>query len=879
MNFLKPLFEYVSRLFRRSSLYNRMDDEIRFHLEEHEAELLKQGMSPKEARIAALKEFGHVDAVREDCQESWGILWLETTILDFKYAIRQMVKLSGFTALIILTLALGIGACTTIFSVMQATILNPLPVKDQDRLFLLWENNPDRNITEFSVSFSNYIDYRDQTESLDGILALRGSSATVIIDDTPERLESIQITAGAMKVFGWNPVLGREFNEDEDQEGAPRVTMISESFWKSRFLEDPNIIGTRMTIDRESYEVIGVYSDDTFVINGPIHIWKPLIYNPNRDERDNHDLMVCGRLKNGVSLQQAQADMDSIAEGLRKTYPDVNKGWGAYLEPLYDEFVPKEIRTGMVVLFSAVGMLLLIACANVANLLLSRATTREKEIAVRVALGAKRGRVVRQLLSESGLYCFMGTLAGVFMSFWGVKLVHAFAPANLPRAAFISLDWKALAFAVLICVATVVLSGLVPALKGSKANPASALGGGLRAIGAAPSKGRMRSGLVVFQLALSLCLVAGAGLLIKSFKQLQNIDPGFNATDVLTFRITPNGSSYGDDQARSHFYQNMIDRIEALPGVSVAGMTSSVPFGPGRTSLNVFSVSPSELNPEESIQSAWRIVSPKYFDTMKISIAEGRVFTRFDIQGNESVMVISQELADQFWHGESALGKQLNPGGGDNHYTVIGVVGNARISNLTRSKNPTMFFSSWQWWWWDTMNFVVRTNQASESMISEIREIVHDIDPAQPVFDFQTMEHFVDTQVQTPRLSSWLLGIFASVALILASVGVYGVIASTVSQSTNEIGVRMALGAKRKEIVSMILKQGTWLLALGLGIGSLITWQFSRLMQSQLYGVETNDMTTHAAAAIALGLAAIAASLAPVLRATKIDPMRALRME
>ncbi|EDY84865.1 efflux ABC transporter, permease protein [Verrucomicrobiia bacterium DG1235] len=858
---------------------DELDAEIAHHLELLAAEYEAEGMAPEEARRAARKRFGGVEHLKEDCRDNWGVLWVEATLRDLRFAMRQMTKLPGFTALIILTLALGIGTSTTIFSVAQSTVLAPLPISDQDRVFILWENHHERGIRQFSVSVPNFEDFRERAETVDGLVALRGFSATLLDGDTPERFEGTEISAGAMALLGWKPVVGREFLPDEDQHGAAKVAMISEVLWRERYGADASIVGRLIEINREEHEIVGVFGKDTFVLNTEVHIWRPMAADLKSENRSNHMLTVCGRLKKGVSLEQSQAEMEGIAASLEEAYPDSNEGWGVTLEPIYEAFVPADLRRGMLVLFSAVGMLLLIACANVANLLLSRGSVRAKEVAVRVALGAGRPRVIRHMMTESAVYCFLGTLVGLVFTIWGVALVRGFAPSNLPRVSEISIDARTFVFSAVACMATIVLSGLFPALRLSESEPARSLGGAAKSTGGAPSKGRIRSGLVVLQLALSLSLVAGAGLLIKSFKRLQEVDPGFNASGVHTFRVTPDRGRYGDAESRSLFYQNMIDRIEALPGVSMAGMTSSVPYGPGTTSLNVFSADPSALEPEDSVQADWRIVSPKYFDTMEIPLIEGRVFTRFDTNRGEPVMLISKELADRFWPGESALGKRLKPGGGDNWNRVVGVVGDARIRSLSEDPSPAMFFSSWQWWGWDTMSFVIRGNGEPETMVLEIRSIVQEIDPSQPVFDFQTLDQYVSTQIQSPRLNSWLLGIFAAMALSLAVIGVYGVVASAVSQRTSEIGLRMALGARRGQVSAMILKEGGWLLAFGIGIGSLLSWQFARLMQSQLFEVSPSDLSTNLFAVIVLGLAGLLATVLPVMRASRIEPMAALRVE
>lgn len=858
---------------------DELDAEMEHHLELLAEEYERAGLSPEKARRAARARFGGVEHLKEECQESWGVLWLEALSRDVSFALRQMMKLPAFTATVVFTLALGIGACVTIFSVMQATVLKPLPVVDQDSLVMLRETNRELDIESFSVSVPNFTDFRDRSQSVDGLFAARVFSATLMDGGAPVRLEGKEITAGHMKTLGWKPVRGREFLPEEDRPGANRVAMISESLWRSRYVKDPDIVGRSININDEPHEVVGIFSDDTLLFGRDVHLWRPMAASAAAEDRGDHRLTVVGRLKPGVSLEQAQADMETIAAVLAKTYQESNQGWSVRLVPIYDQLIEPSVRRGMVILLAAVGMLLLIACANVANLLLSRAVAREREISMRMALGASRLRIARQLLSECALYCSLGTVAGLVMSIWGVALVRRFAPQGLPRAESIAVDFRAIAFAAVACAAAVILSGLIPALRGTRTGAVAALGSATRIVGGAPSKGRLRSALVVVQLALSLCLVAGAGLLIKSFQRLQDVDPGYDATGVFTFRISPDRSVYGHEADRTALYRKLIEGIDELPGIASVGMTSAIPLGPGSTALNVFSVDPSAIDPDKSIQAAWRIISPRYLDTIGVPLVAGRLFNRFDTSEGEPVVILSRELARQFWPEESALGKRVNPGGGDNYYTVVGVVEDARLTNLKGEPDFTMYFSAWQWWGWDTMAFAARSDLPFGTLGPAVRRLVKEIDPAQPIFALGAMEQYVDAQIQAPRLNSWLLSIFAGIALLLASVGVYGVVASSVSQRSNEIGVRMALGARRSQITAMVLRQGLLLLGLGLGLGGIASWQFSALARSQLFQVEAADPVAHVVAALILAGAAVVATVLPALRATRIEPARALRME
>lgn len=879
IGYLYRLSARFKALFQKGSLDKDFREEIAFHLESLEEEFVQRGMSRGEARKKARIELGGIEQTRELQRETRSALWLENLVMDVRFGFRQIFKAPGFALIVVAALAIGVGACTTIFSVIESTMIRPLPVRDQDKLFVLWENHPERGIERFSVSYPNFRDYRDLSELAVDVVAMRGASATVNLDGYPERLEAMQVSPGILQVIGWNLLKGRDFLPGEAETGAAKVVMVGEGFWRNKLGGRADVIGTRIQIDRDSYEVVGVFSDESHQFNGEVEIWFPLVFRENRDSRDNHDLTVCVRLEDGVSAEQAQAEMDTIAAQLREMYPESNEGWGVYLESFESVITPKEVKVGLIILLAGVGVLLLITCANVSNLLLSRISLRGREISVRMALGAKRSRIVRQLLSEIGIYCVLGAVVGTILSFWGVAIVRMFAPTSMMRTESLSVNWLSLLFAVAVCLFALVVSGIVPALRGAKSGSSSSLGTGGRVLGSIASDGKLRSGLVVLQLALSLTLVVGAALLASSLWKLQQVDLGYQTEGVLTFRITPDQEAYGTGEKRTQFFEEGLRRLKALPGVRSVGISSAVPFGPGRTGLNVFSEDPSAVDPEDSIQSAWRIVSPRYFNTVGIPLLEGRTFERFDDWQGEPTMIISESLAKRFWPEESALGKRLNPGGGDGIYTVVGVVGEARLGSITSDSSPSMYFSLWNWWGWHTMNFVVRSDGDLDALIPAIREVVKEIDPNQPVFEFNHLDAYLSEQYKLPRLNSWLLGLFAFAALFLAAIGVYGVMASSVDQRSNEIGIRAALGAKRAEIFAMILRQGLVLLAIGLVIGGLLAWQVTRLIQPHLFGVQGGFVSVYVLSGLVLAGATLLALLRPSLKAIRMHPMDSLRVE
>lgn len=878
MGSLKSLWIGLRALFRRHETESDLDEEMRFHLEMQIEHNLAQGLSAREAKRAALVAFGGVDQAKEASRDAWGLRFITDLGRDFRLGLRSLHRSPGFSITAIITLGIGIGACAVMFSVIQSVMLKPLGVREQDRLVYFWENNPKLGITSFSQSVPNFADYRDQAKSFEALIGINATNVNLSDpNQRPVQARSVAITAGFSQVFGWPLVLGREFTAAEDQPGGPKVILLSESLWRERYHADTAILSRSIDINREPHQVIGVISDAANFFEN-VDLWQPLAPDPTRVSRDDHWLTVIGRLAPGVSVAQAQSEADAIATGLRETHPETMDGWGAYLEPLYDEHVPAELSHSLIILFAAVGLLLLIACANVANLLLSQALARDQELAIRTALGASRWQIMRQLLCEAAALALGGTALSLLLSAWGISLLRRFTPADtLPRGEEIALDPSGLLFTAAVGIVTVFVAGLIPAVRLSRTAPGQSLGAATRTIGFSARKSRTRSALVVIQVALSLVLVVGAGWLLKSYHHLKNTDAGYNRSGALTFQITPDSTAYSADETRLGFYDRIKAEINTLPGVTHTAISSGLPFGSGTTSLNVFTPDPSALSPADSIQSSWRIIDEDYFRVMQIPLVAGRTFTATD-NGDAPAIIISRQLAERFWPRESAVGKRVSPGGGDDYYEVVGVVEDIRLTDLTGvSERPQMYIPLRHWTGWPTMSFAVRTPMDPATLTSSIREVIQSIDAEQPVYDFNTLSGLSQRATLNPQFQSRLLGAFATIALILAAIGIYAVMQTIVTQRTREIGVRMALGAQAGETMKLLFRQGGRLVLGGIALGAILLWPVSITLKPHLFETQTTDLSILAIAIATITLAATAAIAFPTRRAIRINPIDALR--
>lgn len=863
---------FFRALFRRSKLDREMDDELRFHIEEQTRRNVASGMSLREATRAARKQFGWKDRIREETREARGWMWLDDLIRDVRYGARTLVRKPGFLAMAVLTFALGIGANTAIFSVLNGVLLKPLQVTEPDRLVTLFETNLARDVTKFSVSYPNFRDWRERSHSWAQLAAFDFRAINFLAQDEPRRVVARYQTSNTFSTLGIKIARGRDFAAGEDVEGGPTVVVLADRFWRRAFGANPEVIGKVITLAGKPYSVIGV-AEPVTPLESTVDVFLPLgpIIEPDRTD---HGLNVVGRLGDGVTLAQAASEMHAIARGIEGEHPDENAGWNVRLEPLFDTIVSHQFRTVLYVLSAAVCLLLLIACANVSGLLLVRASTRMRELAIRAALGGARGRLIRQLTTESVLLAFVGGGIGMLLATWGVAVIRGLDSADLPRMTEIVLDTRVMLFGWAVSLVTGVFAGLLPAFSASRVDVLHVLKEGTNP---GRSRRRLHSSLIVGQVAVAIVLLSGAGLMVRTLDQLRRTHLGFETKSILTLRISPN-----DDPKA--FFTALTDRIEALPGVAAVGLTNSPPMADYNTSLNVFAVGPSRIAPTESIQSEWRLVNDEYFRAMGIPVIQGRVFTKADDGQARRSVVVNQTLSRMLWGDANPIGREINPGGGTTYSTVIGMVGDIRSRDPAVAPTPGYYMSAHRFIW-GPMTFAVRarTQPGEDADVSRllplIRAEVHALDPTLPIFAIETMSGLVDHRLATERLTTGLLGGFALLALILASVGLYGVLAFATEQRTHEVGIRMALGARRIDVVGPIVRDGIRLVVTGLVIGLAVALGVTQLLRSLLTDVSPLDPPAYIGAVVLLGAVSLVACWLPARRAAKVDPMTALRAE
>jgi putative ABC transport system permease protein len=822
---------------------------------------------------------------------------MDNLLQDLRFALRTMLKSPGFTLLAVLAIGLGIGANTAIFTVVNAVLLKPLPYAHSERLLKVWGKLAKENIPQNWLSQPEYLELHDTNQSFSDVAAFAPGNGANLTRGSgePLRVTATYATASLLPMLGVQPTLGRTYSADEDQPGRDQVVVLSNATWRSQFGSDPNILGKSVSLDGKAYSIIGVLPND-FSFSKPADIWLPLALDRTKPpDRGSHYLNVLGQLKPGVTFAQASEDMDRFARRLAQEYPTFYRaetGWGVFVRPLQEEVVGKVDRP-LRVLLGAVALVLLIACANVANLLLVKASAREREIAIRTALGASHGRLLRQLFTETALLSLFGGALGLALAFVGTRFLVAISPANLPRMNDIHVDMTVLLFTAGVSLMTGLLFGIAPGMHVMRSNPNESL----KDVGKGGSVGvasqRARSALVVSEMALSLVLLIAAGLMIRSFYRLTEVDPGFRGDHLLTMHLSLPDTTYPDGVPVTSFYSEVTRRVQQLPGVKDAGAISELPMSGAHSSASVTLKDASLPAPTHQpntglpyIEADRRFATPGYFPALQIAVREGRTFTDADSTDAPLVAVVDTEFADRFWPGKSPIGRKIaiNAGGGvkvsDIKWrTIVGVVAHVNHDSLEVKGREQVYFPHTQRASARDMYLAIRTNSDPAALASAVRHEVRAIDANQPIYDVATMDQLLQSSLAQPRFNLVLLSIFAALALFLASIGIYGVLSYLVSLRWHELGIRMALGAQKTDVLRIVLQHGIKLVMFGLGIGIGAAWLATRVLASMLFEVSQTDLLTFTAIPAVFIAVATFATLVPAIRATKVEPIIALRHE
>jgi len=880
-------------LLRREEVERELEDEMRYHLQRKTEEYVAAGLSPEDARHAALRAMDGIEQHKEACRHTRKVNWLEDFLQDLRYAARMLRRNLGFAAVVVLTLALGIGANAAIFSVIDGILLRPLPYNDADRLVMVWENNLRRSYPQNVVSPPNFLDWQAQNHVFSGMSYVSDLRGNLTGSGEPEQIVAQYVSANFLSVLVVNPLLGPGFTPENGEAGKDNVVVLSYGLWKRRFAADPGIVGKTIELNGKILSVVGVMPEkfNFFIKQGTMSGEKPQLWSPwvlpaayHQRKDIGRFMTVVARLQPRVTKAQAQTEMTSIASRLAQQYPDFDANWGATVVGLREQ-LSGDLRPALLLLFGAVGFVLLIACANVSSLLLARAAGREREIGIRTAIGASRWRMARQLLTESILLAVIGGGLGIALAVWGTNGLLAASPTNLLDLQKVPIDSRVLAFACAITLFAGLLFGFLPSYISSRGAIAETLKEGGRSASGGRQRRTVRSAFVVAQISMALVLLAGSGLLMRSFALLLGVNPGFDAKNLLTFTVTLPSARYATDAAQLAFFRQLVERTAKIPGVRSATMESYPPMsGLGAaTSVRILSQPPRAAS--DLPTAAVRVVGPDYLRTMSVPLRAGREFDGRELAEMRHVAVVNQAFVDRYFAGvTNPLGQKIavymkSDEESEHHPSeIVGVVGDVRLVGLDTPAEPTVYWPHPELVY-SRMTILARTSGDPMAIVSAARNELRQMDPNEPMASVATVAELLSDSFSRSRFTMIVLGVFAATALLLAAVGIYGVVAYTVAQRTNEIGIRVAMGAQRRDVLRLVLGQGSRLIFLGVGLGVAAGLLMTRLMTGMLYAISATDPLTFAGVALLLTAIALLACYVPARRAMRVDPLVALRYE
>ncbi len=872
-------------LFRRNRFRSELDEEMAFHRAQAESDLVQSGMSREDARYAAMRQFGNPTRLHERSHETIAFKF-ETLIGDLRYAARQLWSNPGFTVVMLLTLALSIGANSAIFSVIDGVLLKNLPYPQADRLVRIFLSSS--SYPKFPLNPFDFRDFRSRNHSFESMALFSRGDVQLSGSGEAERLNGFGITAGYFHTLGLHPELGREFTSNEEIPGNGLQVVISDRLWRTRFTADPAIVGRKITLNSQPFTIVGVMPPGTEHPGNDYHavaygesvdVWWPFSFAGNPNQRGSHYTEGIARLKDGVTVDQAHAEMNAIMTQLGREHPG-DEGWTVLVISLYREIVGRS-RQLLLVLLGAVAMVLLIACANAANLLLARASARQRELAVRLAMGAPRSRVMRQLLTESLLISFTGGILGFILAWGGVKALVSFLPADFPRAHDISVSAPVFGFTFLVSLITGLLFGIVPALQAARTDPKQGLQKAGRTTTGSGHQSRLRNALVVSEVSLACVLLIAAGLMMRSLLNQLHLDPGFDQRHVLTADLSLPHEQYKNGDAVGSFYSQLVKNLQTLPGVESAGAGSDLPWSGWDENAGGFNIEGKKPAPHQEFHARYHMATPGYFQALGVPLIGGRYFTESDNAKGPTAVIINRAMANRYWPGENVIGKRMTfedaPKEKD-WMTIVGVVGDIKDQPDSPAAEPGF--------WWpelvapnSDMSIVIRSNSAPELLADALRNEVARLNPQLAVANIQITSQIVDKSVATPRFAFILVGLFAGLAILLAAIGIYGVLSYSVSQRTPEFGLRMALGAQQSSVVRLVLAQAAKLAVSGVAIGIVVSFLVARVLKTLIYGVSPTDPATFTLVGLVVIVVALVACYVPARRATDADPMDALRAE